>query len=133
MSPVRVLASVLSLLNGLWAVYVQHTHLTPLCGSLCGTSGFTSSPTFWLAVAGTILVADSLVSFAGVRVSFAAGVGLSALVLVIVAVQWRSYVVTDAEVAVALSIVSAALDAVAWRPAKALSEKDSPLNLPVFG
>jgi len=92
-----------------------------------------ASPTIWIAVVGGTLVVASLVSFSGMRISFALGAVLSAAVLAIVALQWGDFATSDAEAAVILSVVSIALDALASRPAKALSERDSPLNLPVFG
>lgn len=123
MSPIRVLGSALSLLSGALAVYVH----------FYGALASVNPPTVWLAVAGGVLVGDSLVSFAGVRLSFGVGALLSALVAALVALQWSAYVATDAEAAVVLSVICAILDAVASRPARGLSEKDSPLNLPVFG
>jgi hypothetical protein len=125
LSPIRILGSVLSVLNGALAVYIHYS------GGVATAT--TSVSTTWLAVVGGVLVVDSLVSFAGVRMSFAVGAALSAVVLALVALQWGSYVATDAEVAAVLSAICIALDAIAFRPARGLSEKDSPLNLPVFG
>jgi len=82
---------------------------------------------------GGILVVDSLVSFAGVRVSFAFGAALSAVVLARLALEWSGYFAADVEIAAVLSVICIVVDAIAFRPAKGLSEKDSPLNLPVFG
>ena len=118
----------MSLLNGAWAVYIHYY------GELLIPKGASYAvPTIWLPVLGGILVVDSLVSFTGARVSFAAGAALSAIVLVLVALQWGGYVAIHAELAAVLSVVCIVLDAIAFRPAKGLSEKDSPLNLPVFG
>ncbi len=86
-----------------------------------------------LAALGGLLVVDSLVSFLGLRLSFALGALFSATLLVVVALRWGEYSTTDSAAAVVLSVCAVAVDALASRPARALSEKDSPLNLPVFG
>ncbi len=126
MSPIRILAAVLSLLNGAWAIYIHYYGLS---------TQVTSAPvaTIWVAVVGGILVVDSLISLVGVRVSFAFGAALSAVVLARVALEWSGYVAAEVEVAAVLSVISIVLDIIAFRPAKGLAEKDSPLNLPVFG
>jgi hypothetical protein len=86
-----------------------------------------------LAVVGAILVLASLVSIAGVRRGFMFGVILSAIIIARVALLWGSYPAADEETTLALSAVTLLVDVVASRPARGLSEKDSPLNLPVFG
>ncbi|MDA4132169.1 MAG: hypothetical protein OK454_03470 [Thaumarchaeota archaeon] len=86
-----------------------------------------------MAVVGAILVLASLVAIAGVRRSFILGAVLSAIVIARVALLWGTYPAADEETALALSAVTFLVDVVASRPAKGLSEKDSPLNLPVFG
>jgi hypothetical protein len=86
-----------------------------------------------LAVVGAILALASLVSIAGVRRSFIFGAILSAIMIARVALIWGSYPAADEETTLALSVVTFLVDMVASRPAKGLSEKDSPLNLPVFG
>jgi hypothetical protein len=86
-----------------------------------------------LAVVGAILVLASLVSIARVRRSFIFGAILSAIVIARVALLWGTYPAADEETTVALAAVTFLVDLVASRPAKGLSEKDSPLNLPVFG
>jgi hypothetical protein len=86
-----------------------------------------------LAVVGAILILASLVSIAGVRWSFIFGAALSAIIIARVALLWGSYPASDEETTLALSAVTFLVDVVASRPSKALSEKDSPLNLPVFG
>lgn len=123
MSPVRALASALSLINGVWAVYLYYA----------GGQAGAAPPTVWLAAVGAVLAVVSVVGLAGVRTSFALALGLSALVLVLVAARWASFAAADSELAAVLSVLAIVLDAVAFRPAKALAEKDSPLNLPVFG
>ena len=78
-------------------------------------------------------VAVSLVSFAGFRATFVAGSVLSVAILALALFMWATDGTTDLLASVVLAALSAATDAVASRPARALSEKDSPLNLPVFG
>jgi hypothetical protein len=122
--------------TGLWAVYVTlFVAPSPLC-SRCspptlGDNFHNGDP--WLAVVGAILVLASLVSIAGVRRSFILGAVLSAILIARVALLWGSYPAADEETTLALSAVTLLVDVVASRPAKGLSEKDSPLNLPVFG
>jgi len=140
LSPIRILGSALSLLNGAWAAYIAYYHantLQPCSHSGCpGAPGFgISSPELQgaLLVIGVILAIDALVSFVGIRASFIIGAILSASVLAIVAVLWGTYSGTDSAVALVLSVLALVVDAVASRPSQGLSEKDSPLNLPVFG
>ena len=123
MSPIRVLGSVLSLLTGLWALYVYFAVHAGGGGSLFSL----------LAAVGGLLIVDSLISLAGLRVSYLVGSALSVVLLLVVALQWGDFGSADAVVGVVLSICAAATDVVASRPAKGLAEKDSPLNLPVFG
>jgi hypothetical protein len=54
-------------------------------------------------------------------------------VLVAVAITWGTYATDYSAAAAVLSLVAVMVDAVASRPSRGLSEKDSPLNLPVFG
>jgi hypothetical protein len=124
LSPIRVLGSALSLVNGAWALFL-YFGVTPGAngGSLSGL----------VALVGGILVVDSLVSFLGMRISFLLGAILSVALLAAVALQWGAYASSDSTAAVVLSACAALADVVASRPARGLSEKDSPLNLPVFG
>lgn len=84
-------------------------------------------------VAGALLVIVSLVSFTGRRPTFVLGAVLSAAVLVTLALSWGTYATNDSIAAAVISLASLAVDAVASSPSKELSERDSPLNLPVFG
>jgi hypothetical protein len=118
---------VISLVNGAWAVYIQFYGLAVPSG--VGISG----PQIWVAVVGGLLVIDSLISFAGVRLSFVFGAAISAVLLARLALAWLSYATGDGEAAAVLSVICIVLDAVAFRPSRGLAEKDSPLNLPVFG
>ena len=86
-----------------------------------------------LLAAGVILAVVSLVSFTGVRLAFIFGAVLSAAVLVTVGLTWGTYTTYDSAAVAGLAVVALIVDAVASRPSKGLSEKDSPLNLPVFG
>lgn len=123
MSPIRVLGSVLSLLNGAWALYLYVGTSSAGGGSL----------SVLLAGCGAFLVVIALVSFIGLRLSFLLAAALSVAILAVVALGWGSYTATESGAAAALSVFAALSDVVASRPARGLSEKDSPLNLPVFG
>jgi hypothetical protein len=87
----------------------------------------------WLLPIGALLVLISLVSLAGVRVGFLLGSVFSAAIIALVLLSWGSYPLIDEASVVIVSIGTLVIDAVASRPARGLSEKDSPLNLPVFG
>ena len=86
-----------------------------------------------LLAAAAVLALVSLVSFTGIRLTFVLGAVLSAAVLVAVGLTWGTYPTGDSTAAAGLSLVALMVDAVASRASKGLSEKDSPLNLPVFG
>ena len=124
------------MVTGLWAVYVSRfVAPSPLCPRCfppaLGDNLHNADP--WLAVVGAILVLTSLVSIAGVRRGFILGAVLSAIMIARVALLWGTYPAPDEETTLALAAVALLVDVVASRPAKGLSEKDSPLNLPVFG
>ena len=74
----------------------------------------------------------SLVSIAGVRRGFILGAILSAIIIARVALLWGTYPAADEETTLALAAVALLVDVVASRPTKGLSEKNSPLKLPVF-
>jgi hypothetical protein len=119
---------------GLWAVYVSRfVAPLPLCFPCSPSLGGFHNADPWLGVVGAILVLASLVSVAGVRRSFILSAVLSAIIIARVALLWGSYPAIDEATTLALSAVTLLVDVVASRPSKALSEKDSPLNLPVFG
>jgi hypothetical protein len=134
------LGSVLTLLNGAWAVFVAYYagNAALPCSNciemplLPGTVVF-SELQGALFFVGAVLALDSVISFAGLRVAFLFGAFLSVVVFALVALQWGALVSADSVAALVLSVGTLLVDAVASRPAKALSERDSPLNLPVFG
>lgn len=115
------------------AIYVQYSTVVPACVSLCNPGlGGIGSPTY-MAVIGGILLLASLVSLTGFRATYVLAAVLSAVLLLRVFLLWSDFSSIDSALVAVLSTVTIVLDAVASRPAKALSEKDSPLNLPVFG
>jgi hypothetical protein len=135
MAMIGRVGAALSLLNGLWAAYIAAVLVNtpsncPLGG--CPVTLSTYLPTLLLVVA-VILVIDSLVSLGGFRVGFLLGAVLSAVVLVLVALQWGSLGGLDSYVSAALSVLAIVADAIASRPSGSLSEQTHPLNLPVFG
>lgn len=137
MSPIRLAGSILGLVNGAWAAYIAFvalnaTYNCPQGG--CPASTFAFMPyAQGQVVAGALLVIVSLVSFTGRRPTFVLGAVLSAAVLVTLALSWGTYATNDSIAAAVISLASLAVDAVASSPSKELSERDSPLNLPVFG
>lgn len=138
MTPVRILGSVLGILDGGWAAYVaadgtvQKNPCTAL-GPFC-TGPTSAGPVDTLLLTlGAILFLVSAISFAGLRIAFMGGAGLAVLVIACVAIRWSSLAANDAAAAAVLSVATLLVDLVASRPARALSERDSPLNLPVFG
>jgi len=140
LTPIRVAGSVTGLVGGTLAAFMAI--LGPVQGPLCQAPGFCVGPpqsvpnsgldTVLLAAA-VVLAVVSLVSFTGLRLTFVLGAALSAAVLVTVGLTWGTYPTSDSVAAAGLSLVALVVDAVAARPSRALSEKDSPLNLPVFG
>jgi hypothetical protein len=147
LSPIRVAGSVVSLINGAWAIFfsLYAPQRATLCALPCVTAPASaagpigpfhtsvSEVQLVLLALGAVLAIDSLVSFAGLRVSFILGAVLSAAVLLIQVAEWGTFSTDDATVAVVVSALALLADAVASRPSRGLSEKDSPLNLPVFG
>ncbi len=140
MTPIRVAGSVIGLVDGLLAAFM--VILGPVQGPLCQGPGICIGPTGQsvnteldtaLLAAGVILAVVSLVSFTGLRLTFALGAVLSAAALVTLGLTWGTYPTDDSIAVAALSLVALVLDAVASRPSRGLSEKESPLNLPVFG
>jgi len=141
LTPIRVAGSVIGLIGGVLAAFV--VILGPVQAPLCQGPGICIGPTAQatpnpgldnvLLGAGAILAVVSLVSFTGLRLTFILGAALSAAVLVTVALTWGTYSTDDSAAIAGLSLVAVVIDAVASRPSRGLSEKDSPLNLPVFG
>ena len=107
----------------------------PWPGTLHGPTQPIPNPGFdnALLAAGAILAIVSLVSFTGIRATFALGAILSAAALVVVGLTWWTYPTDDSIAVAGLSLAALVIDAVGSRPSRGLSEKDSPLNLPVFG
>ena len=124
----------MTLANGLWALYIA---ITPL-GSVyhCPLGGCPPGLLLYpalLLVAGAITVLVSLISFAGFRVAFIAGSVLSGAIVALSLFWWATDGTSNPLASAAIAAVSTAVDAVASRTARGLAERDSPLNLPVFG
>jgi hypothetical protein len=137
LSPIRLAGSILGLVNGAWAAYIafialNSTYNCPEGG--CPASTFAFLPYAQVQVAGgALLVVVSLLSLTGRRPTFIVGAVLSAVVLATLALSWGTYATNDSIASAVVSLASLAVDAVASGPSKELSERDSPLNLPVFG
>jgi len=141
LTPIRLAGSVIGLVDGVLAAFM--VILGPVQGPLCQGPGICIGPTSQstpnpeldsvLLAAGVILAVVSLVSFTGLRVTFALGALLSAAALVTVGLTWGTYPTDDSIAVAGLSLAALVIDAVGSRPSRGLSEKDSPLNLPVFG
>lgn len=143
-SPIRLAGSLLSLLAGAWTTFVAYygTNSVSPClpFSTCivelqGGYGSLSPSELQSAlfIVGAVLVIDALISFAGMRATFILGSVLSTTVLAILAIQWGTYSVTYSMAALVLSLLAVVADFAASRPARALSEQNNPMNLPVFG
>ena len=137
MSPIKLAGSILGLVNGAWAAYIAFlalnaTYNCPNGGCPASTFGFMPYAQGQV-VAGGLLVAVSLLSFTGRRPAFILGALLSVAVLAMIALSWGTYSSNDSIPAGILSAASLAVNALASSPSRELSEKDSPLNLPVFG
>ena len=141
MTPIRVAGSIVGLVDGVVAAFM--VILRPVRGPLCQGPGFCIGPPQQpipnleldnaLLAAAVVLAVVSLVSFTGLRMTFVLGAVLSMAVLVTVGLTWGTYPTDGSIAAAGLSLVALVVDALASRSSKGLSEKDSPLNLPVFG
>ena len=141
MTPIRAAGSIIGLVDGVVAAFM--VILGPVQGPLCKGPGICIGPTASpvpnteldtaLLAAGVILAVVSLVSFTGLRVTFALGAVLSAAALVTVGLTWGTYPTDDSIAVAALSLVALVVDAVASRPSRGMSEQTNPMNLPVFG
>ena len=141
MTPIRVAGSVVGLVDGVLAAFM--VIFGPVQGPLCQGPGICVGPLQQpipnpeldniLLAAGVVLAVVSLVSFTGLRLTFALGAILSAAALVAVGLTWGTYSTDDSIAVAGLSLAALVTDAVGSRPSRGLSEKDSPLNLPVFG
>ena len=127
MVPIRVIGSVFSLLTGLSAALLLSRALERASGAGLTMLGG------GLFIVGAILVVVSVVSFVVPRFTFVVSAVLSVGVLAIIAARYSRFNPDLALVTAFLATVALIADAFAARPSKALAEKDSPLNLPVFG
>jgi len=127
LSPIRVVGSVFSLLTGLLGALVL-----PLGLARAGGAGVTRLGGL-LFLVGAVLVLVSIISFVVPKYTFVISAILSVVVLGVVAARFDRFNQGVALVTVVLATVAVVVDALAARPAKELAEKDSPLNLPVFG
>jgi hypothetical protein len=138
LTPIRVAGSVVGLVDGVVAAFVVISG--PAVQTLCNGLTLCSPPPTpspglenALLAVGAILAIVSLVSFTGIRLTFVLGAVLSAAALVVVWLTWGTYPTDDSTAVAGLSLATLVVDAFASRPSRGLSEKDSPLNLPVFG
>lgn len=119
---------------GLWAAYIAASALnTPTFCTLNGCPASWSAFAQGQEIAGGLLVVVSLISLVGIRLMFVLGAILAAILLATLFLAWGTYASASAELAAVLSVLALGTDAVASRPSRGLAEKDSPLNLPVFG
>jgi hypothetical protein len=141
LTPIRAAGSIIGLVDGVVAAFM--VILGPVQAPLCKGPGVCIGPTASpvpnteldtaLLAAGVILAMVSLVSFTGLRATFALGAVLSTAALVTVGLTWGTYPTDDSIAVAALSLVAIVVDAVASRPARGMSEQTNPMNLPVFG
>lgn len=133
MTPIRAIASALGVANGGFAAYVA---IGPLIAPYnCPANGCPASMFYEfqaLAVVGAALVVASLVSLKGFGWAFLLDAGLSVAVLALVIAKWGAYGSNSLPSAI-LTVAATAFGLVGSRSAKGLAEKDSLMNLPVFG
>jgi uncharacterized membrane protein len=127
LTPIRVLGSVFSLLTGLSVAFVLPRGLES-----ASDTGITRLGGL-VFIIGAVLAIFAVASFVVPRITFIVSAILSASVLLTVAVRFGRFNQDVALVTAVLATVALVTDAFAARPSKGLSEKDSPLNLPVFG
>jgi hypothetical protein len=136
LSPIRLLGSVLGILAGMAAGLVNEVaRASTTIGSAPGSEVTVLRPDLGgaLLIAGAILGLISLVSLTGFRIMFVLGAAASLGVLGVLALTWGDFGASDAVAVAVICVLAFLADVVASMSSGALSEKDSPLNLPVFG
>ena len=122
--------------NGAWATYIALAALNTVtsCPSNgCPASMFAYVPFAQaLAIAGGVLVVDSIVSFKGFRWSMLLGAVLSLVVLGLVVIEWGAYG-SGSLPSAGLSVAAAVVGTFASSSTKDIPDQAHPLNLPVFG
>jgi len=127
LSPVRAVGSVFSLLTGISAALLLPGELLR-----ASDSGVTRLGGL-LFIVGAVLVIFAVVSFVVPKYTFVVSAALSIAVLGIIAFRYDRLNPDLATATAVFATVAVIVDVLAARPSKELSEKDSPLNLPVFG
>ena len=82
---------------------------------------------------GAVLAVVSLVALTGSKVVFVLGALLSVAVVLVVAATWGAYLEDYTLLVAVLATITLVTDILASMSSSHLAEKDSPLNLPVFG
>jgi len=136
-APIKVLASVLGVVNGAWAVYIALSATNTAMLTTCVAKGCEAMFVYVpfaqaLAVGGVLLIIVSIVSLKGFRWSLLLEAVLSLAVLGFVAIEWGAYGSASWTSAI-LSIVAAAVSVYASRRVREIPDQAHPLNLPVFG
>lgn len=125
---VRVIASIVSLVNGGWGLLAWL-----YSAKIFGVNLSAGSGGIWIPIVAVLLVLDSLVSFAGFRTAFYASVALSVLLLLDI-LLFGAVIASAAFAASALlALATVILGIIAARMRPRVSEENHPLNLPVFG
>ena len=137
MTPIRLAASILGLVSGLWAAYIAFVFVTTPIPLSCPVTGCPApanlSSARVQAADGGLVAVVSVISLTERRLAFMINAILSATILVTLGLTWGTYSANGTDIAFGLSGLALVVNAVASRPAKELAERDSPLNLPVFG
>ena len=125
---VRVVAAVVSLLNGAWGI-VAGVYSNQLFGSQLSKAG----GDIWIPIVSVLLVLDSVACLAGLRTAFYVSAALSILLIADFLLFGAALASTAFVASAILGLVTIVMDAFAVRHRELVSEENHPLNLPVFG
>jgi hypothetical protein len=125
---VRVIASAVSLVNGVWGI------ASGLYSSrIFGVQQSTGAGDFWIIAVGALLLLDSLVCIVGFQTAFYGSAALSILLVVDILLFGAAITDTAFVASALLGLITVALDILAITRKQVVSEENHPLNLPVFG
>ncbi len=121
MKPVKLLASVATVVTGILGAYVGYAFPAPAGSQLLITSF------------GVVLILDSLACLYGANIAFAASAIVSGLFVFSALLGWGGGYSAMQWVALAVALVDIVLSVIAFRSSTFLPEQANPMNLPVFG
>ncbi len=128
MAGVRIVAAVVSLLNGVWGVVAG---IYPK--QVFGVQSLTGSGDFWLLAVGALLVLGSMACFVGLQTAYYVSAALAILLVVDMLLFGAPISDLGFILSALFGLITVVLDLIATRRKPIVSEENHPLNLPVFG